>query len=87
MDIRKRQIEGQWGKRGEEGGEEGGKRGERLSYKKDGGARRKFREKLLTGQICLEMQVNEEHTLLLYDKHHKVSSFLKTPKHTQFCQI
>ena len=32
-------------------------------------------------QICPEMQVNEVHAL--YDKHHKVSSFLKSLKNTK----
>ena len=53
-----RQLGGRWGRgRGS------------LPYLKDGGARRNFGKKPLTGQICLEMQVNEVHTLLLHDKH------------------
>ena len=34
------------------------------------------RLKLFCWQICLKIQVNEIH--VLYDKHHKVSSFLKS---------
>ena len=65
-----------------EGGRESRKgRGERLSYIKDRGSlRTEILGKPLAGQICPEMQVNEVHAV--YDKHHKVSSFLKSPKHT-----
>ena len=36
--------------------------------------------KFFSCQICLEMQVNEMHAP--YDKHHKVSSFLKCHQNT-----
>ena len=70
MDRRKRQIKGRWG-RGKGKGEKGeGKRGRgSLPYIKDGGARRNYGKQPPIGQICSEMQVNEVHTLLLYDKH------------------
>ena len=36
-------------------------------------------------QICPEMQVNEIHGV--YDKHHNVSSFLKSHQNTYGCRI